>query len=1022
MAPGAVAMSFASTTNGSIFSPAELAEMAEYDKIIKFKDRVLAGAHPRIKIPAHLVGKSVNLMRNTSSPKPPLPLPHTNGTHSAQSTPGIQQNTNSNSSSSQNNRSPSNFRATTTGFASKSEINPILLEKSEDLIKAEMQLQRQRLERSLEDQIKANKVALKVAAQNADSLPTFDLTEVLSKALAIVHPATTTDVEPSVDENASDSFDENTFYSSEHPSPESSPEQSRNNGRALSQGKSRAQKRLAAHSSQDQAAIKDTGITGSIADVLLSNGYGGQLTTQANSPASQLPPKPQTQGTGIASRIADVLLSSGYGGQLTAQANPPAQQLPPNPQTQSKGKLPALGTFQSVSTHNQSLPRPVVIYSHALVNHINIQAAALQSDFANVDVSPLVRSHDLSPLAPQPARVSPLATAREPPLLRGSYAADGVTPPQVSSLRQEVSGPSSSNSSSNAMGDSQKKRSKRGAESDRELSSSRQEVAGISGSGLSSSNSSPQAPSRSEKRKKIQEKGKRRNKDGKKQKSLPNVDADDSDVPYIKPEPRSPSPFTLAPDARPQKRQRQQYGAESAYDSRSARYGSPVEYMEDPLRVSYRAPVRLSSVQYAERYEVEPRRPEPIYRRVERDDGEYRRVSSVQYERRPVSPSMQTLPYAPEPRYVRAVSRAVADRRVYEEPVVYYRDPTMRASVRPDADRERSRSPVIHERRSPAPMGPPAPRRPVRIVVDEFGREYIDPASITPASQSMAPPPKYRVPEPIYERAPLRTVSGRSRDDTFEEDGVMYRRPSPVIVAPPRRVVAHPEYAVPEYRSYRQRGYSLVPASPGDENMQVRDAPERRRQASHFEESPRQYIRAPSVRPEPVRYEVPREYRAGSVRPEVAMEPVRYVDREYLPRQSLRPEGPAVEYRMSVRPEGLPVEYRAASVRPELPREYIPRPEGPPVEYRAASVRPEAPREYITRPEGPPVEYRAASVRPEVQREYVTRPAEREIRYAVDETRYVERGRPGEIMYSERPRAREGSVMVYQDDVRREYR
>lgn len=158
---------------------------------------------------------------------------------------------------------------------------------------------------------------------------------------------------------------------------------------------------------------------------------------------------------------------------------------------------------------------------------------------------------------------------------------------------------------------------------------------------------------------------------------------------------------------------------------------------------------------------------------------------------------------------------------------------------------------------------------------------------------------------------------------------------------------------MPEYRAYRQREYSVRPtamAPPGEEYVQIR-GPVDRRQPSHFEEVPREYIgRGPSVRPEPTKYEIPREY-VGRL-------------------QSVRPEPPPREYATSIRPEA----------RREVP---MPMP---------------APREY--------------SIRPET----ITRRD-----HGAESERYYEEGRrPAEVAFIERPRAREASVVVYADDVRRE--
>jgi hypothetical protein len=205
-------------TNGATLTAEELREILEYERIVQFRDAVMAGAHPRVKIPPHLLAKQNNPPQIASSPnhsttRANLPAHSTAGSHFEGSTPLY-------------NKPPNNQRSgggAHIPMSSKSEINPILLEKSDDLIKAEIQLQRQRIERALREQIEQQRIAAKALLQTSESLPNFDLSEVLSKALAIVHPSTTAEA-PSVGahSSASDSFDENTFYSSQHDTPEPS--------------------------------------------------------------------------------------------------------------------------------------------------------------------------------------------------------------------------------------------------------------------------------------------------------------------------------------------------------------------------------------------------------------------------------------------------------------------------------------------------------------------------------------------------------------------------------------------------------------------------------------------------------------------------------------------------------------------------------------------------------------------------------------------------------------------------------
>jgi len=880
MAQGAVAPV---PSNGAPLTAEELREILEYEKIVRFRDAVLAGTHPRVKIPSHLVGKQINASRNV-----PTPRPNTT-TQSTRSTSGAHYER---SSPYHNSRSPNSYRASTGGqvpMSSRSEINPILLEKSDDLIRAEIQLQRQRLERALRDQIEQQRLATKALLQTSESLPNFDISEVLSKAHAIVHPSASTEIEPSVDAHspASDSFDENTFYSSRHDTPErSSSPQKQDEPGALQPCNSneRPVEGLSTKSHPDQDVV----MTGAS----LSN--DNHLASQAHSQAPQLSSQQHHQ--------------QDRGTELQEQSLETANSESGSSRAAHVGDTSDVSSGQKeearVSTHQNDSTVSREVTSQQTVDQLGGQMLTeqRQQTCTNQTASPLIRAHNLSPVAPQPARVSPLATAREPPVIRETRPPDEAPPAQVAALRQEPAG-------------------------------------------ISSADSSPKGGKGSDKKKAKKEKKKKRKASG-------NENAGTPGSPYIKPEPRSPSPFPVLPLPRPQKRQRQvgQFGAELNYDE--PRY-EPTEDIQERTSDRYeKYPVTRTYEDFEGAYIEGPRRPEPSYQRLERDGGDYRRVSSGNYARRPQSPAMYALPYAPgEVRPVRAASHAVVERRLHEEPA-YYRDP--RASVRPDADRERSRSPIIRERRSPIPMGPP--RQPVRIVVDAYGREYIDPAPMPSLRQSVAPPARYRDSDVIYERAPIRTVSARAPTEAYEEDGVVYRRPSPAI-AIPRRVITQPEYAMPpEYRSYRQREYSVRPttqAPPGEEYVQIR-GPLERRQMSHFEQVPREYAtRAPSMRPEPVRYEIPREY---------------------------------VSRLQSVRPEPPPRDF-ASSVRPEARREMLP------PSQREFSVRP-----------ADPIPRREHAAGPEVERYYEEAPSRR----------------AAEVAFIERPRAREASVVVYADDVRRE--
>ncbi|CEJ84499.1 hypothetical protein VHEMI03493 [[Torrubiella] hemipterigena] len=162
-------------------SQSERYELSQYDKIVQFCNAIFAGEHPSIKLPADrtpIDAASIETaLRNASK------------------------------------------RAEENRFSASKQptrANPIFLEKSEELICAEIQLERQRLERSLRDELEEQRATKHVPSEAWSSL---DLSGILSKALAMTGADDAENGVPSGpkranNDNASDSFDDNTFYSS----------------------------------------------------------------------------------------------------------------------------------------------------------------------------------------------------------------------------------------------------------------------------------------------------------------------------------------------------------------------------------------------------------------------------------------------------------------------------------------------------------------------------------------------------------------------------------------------------------------------------------------------------------------------------------------------------------------------------------------------------------------------------------------------------------------------------------------
>ncbi|KAF4967683.1 hypothetical protein FZEAL_10504 [Fusarium zealandicum] len=192
----------------------------QYEKIVRFHDTVLSGKHPTIKPPPNLnasAQSSIQVEASIGNGAPSYQPDKSQSSATGAQPPGMSARSGQIHSAATNASRP--YGSGTT------EINPIFLEKSDDLVKAEMQLQRQRLERALRDDVEQRRTASKNTSQG-EPFPDFDINDVLSKALTLVQatsgPLPADENLPATNlENESDSFDDNTFYSSQHNTPSS---------------------------------------------------------------------------------------------------------------------------------------------------------------------------------------------------------------------------------------------------------------------------------------------------------------------------------------------------------------------------------------------------------------------------------------------------------------------------------------------------------------------------------------------------------------------------------------------------------------------------------------------------------------------------------------------------------------------------------------------------------------------------------------------------------------------------------
>ncbi|KAK4130746.1 hypothetical protein BT67DRAFT_445368 [Trichocladium antarcticum] len=821
----------------------ELREMREYEKLVRFRDEVVAGSHPRIN-PTHLPGKVAQSPNpppaSSTVPAPAHPVaaksavnnnrpvinksqPHQAKKQMAQVTvtpgpPGL--------------RTPSSAPGGGRPVGpAKTEINPVLLEKSDDLIKAEIQLRRQRLERSLKDQLEQRRGANKTSEQLAE----LDVADIMAKALSLTlatPPVQSTDDTAANGSASSDSFDDNTFYSSRHDTPESN---------MVSRLPNESDDEMREGSPYEpELDMEPVGP----AAALPPQGIPGVSPAQHQQQPSTFPPSQGTRIPGVSVPGLSVGITGATG------TYPPSGALQHGSGNRAE-KLGSTGNGQPSGTHD--------------LGQVNDR---LPNQAPSQVPSPRVYGHDLSPIAPQPTHVFPPAIARQPQLAaaessRGFQAA----PAQVAALRKQPSNGSSPESSPQGNRAIEKKKNKKKKRKADRLATE------------------PAAAS-----------------------------------PYIKPEPRSPSPLTPQ-YARPHKRQRQSQQQPLEIEDDEPRYEQPIR-VEEGYQERYQPRVvrqeRVVGYERADEYHLR-HGDEPVlvtsprYERVYYDD--FRVPPPSGYATRPESAQYLSR----EVRAVRPASRIV-DGPYEDGGAAYYREPASapsRMSVHPAAYPERSQSPVMYER-PPAAMLPPK-AHPRRIIVDAFGREYLEPLrSATVLREELVSDPRAPYERVLPPRAPSRII---------DDDALLYRPASPAYMAP-RRTITQPEY------TYREAGAPgsnnpMAPGPPGGEYLPSRP------------ELPREYLTRPST-VRPAAPPQPPSYEGASAGYERLEDRAAVVQREYYRATSAHPAADGGAGGVAARYE-MPVAYeRRVGGQGDLVREYLPA--APPLGHiRSASVRPAEP-------------------------------------------------------------------------------
>ena len=824
-------------------------QVLEYEKILRVRDEVLSGTHPRLKAALKTSGDLADkVISSTASSSSKAPFPTSNGIPISSSHPHAKVSTPKTSPPKADsamqppptkNSNSSTFSAVQKG---PSALDPIFLTKSDDLIRAEMKLERQRIERALEEQVQQRRLGTRQRISEQEALPDFDVNEVLQQAQELVKPILATDsIGANGNASSSDSFDENTFYSSQ---------MNDSTGEDLDEPLKRRRTRPCRFFFEGSCRKGDECIYSHDPAFKQQMQAGGSLTMELDPTGSkQITDTYQSNGR---PRRGSIVRDTKHLSETDNERGHRAEG--DMSRRRQEGQL---HNYQKVVEHhnpengsdNRRLPYTrqgeddIVVIPHnanqyqgghfpqqtQLEANISSRPADSDLDATRIERRPsvlrnvqVVRNHITSPVAPQPARVSPLAVAKVPRL------------EQVRRIDQIDYSPRS-------------------------------------GGYSSASNNSPlevSQPTNSRKRRREPEAiDLTRNVSSRRFLESPG--------PYIKDEPMSPLPLSAHPIR--QNPQRGMVGRQPhLVEVNPPRHREPVTYrhslLDDTLSETANTR-RVSTPVLARRVVSRTGEPHEL-----RQDLDYRRIVSARQPSRNLSPQQDVHhPYVPQQRSMRAMSHTYAtltdldQQRTYrasvQPPNHRYDRPDLSPELRPVGY-----APIDREVQS---MAPP----PRRIVMDQYGNKYYE---------APLPPDRRVVVSPASLPPQFRTVSGSVRpsmmtEDTFRKPAV--RETTARRLTEPYNEVAYTQRAMspkplsPRYVEYRrtaepvrvQRQYEPRDEVYRDQNGLVQvvdyaqDHPSQR-----YEEVPRAVSHMQSVRPTTSQYDLSREVppRMVTVQPE----------------------------------------------------------------------------------------------------------------------------------------------------------
>lgn len=715
-----------------------------YAKLAQIQNDVLTGKYPAYKLPQSTIDAFTKIL---------LPLPPSLATKLPEAPP-LQNGFASNSTPpeilpSQSSR-PTHYVASSlvkhVPFGSRpstSSIDPVLLTKSDDLVRAENHLKRQRIERALREAYTKQTMPHRDTLNPFETSHAFDAEKILNEALEIVKHVSGIVEAPNANGASSNhsSFDENSYYSS--------------------QGNSWVSEDIHSHKSNE--AVEGGLVLPNVTGVNFPNKLSSQDSDEllcSDVQMTNYTPAPDAIQAGLVEQNEATREESYSPPAATAfqapptTANPVITQRPGHPQ----GEVHRIRASKSYSP-------PTTTY-------------------------PTVLNHIAAPLAPQPARISSLASQQIPGLT--AQRSDNI-PPVLAQLTPAPYRPLNT-----------WQKQKQGNDSDMMID------------GLQAIDSPVEIPASAmpslqnpRKRRRVLE----QNETGRKTSGKRMARSARSPSAHIKAEPLSPQSRSVVVPASAPRRLILRDDGRADIEVLSSRDMRP-----RPVSDGREYDVSRTTSDHSSRYDphnpyvIDSSRPASptVRQRVGRDDVDLRRIASVQYAMRPESPPRRVISYPVEDmRFSRAPSHAV-DTRPIPRQIHYVEEPVSAHSTAssyrmPDPyglpyPRHEERAVSIVDHRTTMP--PPGPKR--KIIIDEDGTEWL--AVAAPPRQSVAremAPPIYE-PRAYYQddvrEPPMRAVSqfidrqpSRARTQIIDlEDDVGPRRmmlppPPPPYVQPPQQ-------------------------------------------------------------------------------------------------------------------------------------------------------------------------------------------------------------------------------------------